>query len=77
MTPHTVFANDLNCFTGLSIHATPPLHHPPRLTRDQAIAIRAGHAAGLAYRALAVQHGTSRDTIFKVVRYRGAYASLL
>lgn len=73
----TTFINDVNCFTGRSIHAPPPIHHPPRLTRDQAVAIRADHDAGLAYRALAEKHGTSRDTIFKVVRYRGAYASLL
>jgi hypothetical protein len=75
MTPHTVFAgpSPFGEFTPKS-----PMHrNPAKLSRTQALAIRAEYAAGATYRALEAKHGIARNTLSRVVQYRGVYAGVL
>lgn len=79
MTPHTVFANGINCFTGKPVgtQKRAVFRPPPALNRDQVRVVRAEHLAGAKNRELAARHHIARNTVYQIVHYRGAYASLI
>ena len=84
MTPHTTFANGVNCFTGEQVDpALRPLNQhltiktkPRSLGLLQVLDVRRMKFEGATYKSIARKYNVSRWTVCDVILGQGAYKSV-